>query len=151
VNGSDRGHHQFLSKALHHVAPVGVDPTVHVGDDVRTVLLRSLATICGLSRGLLPWPLRVDASAAATNIGSTLESFNLATAWKLPVCFFIENNRYAGSTTIEEVTGEPRLSARGLGFNIPSWKVEGVAPRRGASRDGRDRGAHAKRFGPQDD
>ena len=35
----------------------------------------------------------------AINIGSTLETMNLAAAWKLPVCFFIENNQYAVSTT----------------------------------------------------
>jgi 2-oxoisovalerate dehydrogenase E1 component len=168
VNGSHRGHHQFLAKALGHVAPKGIDPTTDVSDEVRTVLLRSLAEICGLSRGYcrgrggsmhLQWreagaigtnaivgggvPLAVgqawahrysgsDAVAVtyfgdgATNIGSTLESFNLAAAWKLPVCFFIENNRYAVATTIDEVTAEPRLSARGLGFNIPSWKVDGM-------------------------
>jgi 2-oxoisovalerate dehydrogenase E1 component len=168
VNGSHRGHHQFLSKALHHVAPDGIDPMSDIGDDVRTVVLRSLAEICGLSRGYcrgrggsmhLQWreagaigtnaivgggvPLAVGSAWAhrfsgsdavavtyfgdgATNIGSTLESFNLAAAWKLPVCFFIENNRYAVATTIDEVTGEPRLSARGLGFNIPSWKVDGM-------------------------
>ena len=168
VNGSHRGHHQFLAKALGHVAPKGIDPTTDVSDKVRTVLLSSLAEICGLSRGYcrgrggsmhLQWreagaigtnaivgggvPLAVgqawanrysgsDAVAVtyfgdgATNIGSTLESFNLAAAWKLPVCFFIENNRYAVATTVEEVTGEPRLSARGLGFNIPSWKVDGM-------------------------
>ena len=28
----------------------------------------------------------------ASNIGSTLETFNLAAAWDLPLCFFIENN-----------------------------------------------------------
>jgi 2-oxoisovalerate dehydrogenase E1 component len=168
VNGSHRGHHQFLAKALGHVAPKGIDPTTDVSGEVRTVLLRSLAEICGLSRGYcrgrggsmhLQWreagaigtnaivgggvPLAVgqawahrysgsDAVAVtyfgdgATNIGSTLESFNLAAAWKLPVCFFIENNRYAVATTIDEVTAEPRLSARGLGFNIPSWKVDGM-------------------------
>ncbi len=168
VNGSHRGHHQFLAKALAFVAPNGIDPTSEVSDEVRTVLLRSLAEICGLSRGYcrgrggsmhLQWreagaigtnaivgggvPLAVgqawahrfsgsDAVAVtyfgdgATNIGSTLESFNLAAAWKLPVCFFIENNRYAVATTVEEVTGEPRLSARGLGFNIPSWKIDGM-------------------------
>src|SRR3712207_6526210 len=27
VNGSHRGHHQFLAKALHHVAPKGLDLT----------------------------------------------------------------------------------------------------------------------------
>jgi len=62
----------------------------------------------------------------ATNIGSTLESMNLAAAWRLPLCFFIENNRYAVSTTVEEATGEPRLSARGPGFGIASWKVDGM-------------------------
>jgi 2-oxoisovalerate dehydrogenase E1 component len=64
----------------------------------------------------------------AVNIGSVLETFNLAGAWKVPVCFFIENNHYAVSTTPEEATGEPRLSARGLGFAIPSWRVDGMDP-----------------------
>lgn len=61
----------------------------------------------------------------AANIGSTLETFNLAAAWDLPLCFFIENNLYAVSTHVAEVTGEPQLSARGPGFGIRSWKVDG--------------------------
>uniref|UniRef100_B0T7H7 2-oxoglutarate dehydrogenase E1 component n=1 Tax=Caulobacter sp. (strain K31) TaxID=366602 RepID=B0T7H7_CAUSK len=64
----------------------------------------------------------------AVNIGSVLETMNLAAAWKLPLCFFIENNRYAVSTTVEEVTAEPRLSSRGLAFGIPAWKVDGMDP-----------------------
>jgi 2-oxoisovalerate dehydrogenase E1 component len=64
----------------------------------------------------------------AANIGSTLETFNLAAAWKLPVCFFIENNQYAVSTSVAEATGEPRLSARGPGFGIASWRVDGMDP-----------------------
>ncbi len=170
VNGSHRGHHQFLAKALLHVAPKGLDLTEEVPDEVRTVLLRTLAEICGLARGWshgrggsmhlqwkeagamgtnaivgggvpqaagFAWAHRqagTDAVAVtyfgdgAVNIGSTLETFNLASAWHLPVCFFIENNLYAVSTTVAEATGEPRLSARGLGFNIPSWKVDGMDP-----------------------
>ncbi|TWI29964.1 alpha-ketoacid dehydrogenase subunit alpha/beta [Paracoccus sulfuroxidans] len=62
----------------------------------------------------------------AVNIGSVLETMNLAAAWKLPICFFIENNRYAVSTNVEEVTAETRLSARGLAFGIPSFKVDGM-------------------------
>ena len=62
----------------------------------------------------------------AVNIGSVLETFNLAAAWKLPICFFIENNQYAVSTAVSKATAEPRLSARGLGFNIPSWQVDGM-------------------------
>jgi 2-oxoisovalerate dehydrogenase E1 component len=64
----------------------------------------------------------------ATNIGPVLETMNLAAAWQLPLCFFIENNRYAVSTHIEEVTAEPRLAARGQAFNIPSWSVDGMDP-----------------------
>ena len=53
---------------------------------------------------------------------------NLASAWKLPLCFFIENNGYAVSTTVAEATGEPRLSARALGFGITAWQVDGMDP-----------------------
>jgi 2-oxoisovalerate dehydrogenase E1 component len=170
VNGSHRGHHQFLAKTLAHVEPKGIDPTRPYSDDVRTVLLRSLAEICGLDRGWshgrggsmhLQWkeagaigtnaivgggvPLaagsawahqhaETDAIAVtyfgdgAINIGSTLETFNLAAAWRLPLCLFIENNQYAVSTTVCEATGEARLSGRGPGFGIASWKVDGMNP-----------------------
>ena len=170
VNGSHRGHHQFLAKALGHVEPKGIDPTRPYSEEVRAVLLRSLAEICGLDRGFshgrggsmhLQWkeagaigtnaivgggvPLATGSAWAhrqagtdavavtyfgdgATNIGSTLESFNLAAAWRLPVCFFIENNQYAVSTSVHEATGEARLSARGPGFGIPSWRVDGMDP-----------------------
>jgi 2-oxoisovalerate dehydrogenase E1 component len=168
INGSHRGHHQFLAKALAYVAPKGIDPARRFPDEVRTVMLRSLAEVSGLDRGFshgrggsmhlqwreagaigtnaivgggVPqaagsaWAHRhagTDAVAVtyfgdgAVNIGSTLESLNLAAAWRLPLCFFIENNRYAVSTTVEEATGEPRLSARGPGFGISSWKVDGM-------------------------
>lgn len=170
INGSHRGHHQFLAKALAHVAPDGLDPVADLADDVRQILLRTLAEICGLDRGYshgrggsmhLRWKeagamgtnaivgggvpqaagfawanrqARTDAVSVtyfgdgAVNIGSTLETFNLASAWRLPVCFFIENNQYAVSTNVREATGEPRLSARGLGFNIASWRVDGMDP-----------------------
>jgi 2-oxoisovalerate dehydrogenase E1 component len=170
VNGSHRGHHQFLAKVLGHVEPKGIDPSRPYSDEVRAILLRSLAEICGLERGFshgrggsmhLQWneagaigtnaivgggvPLAAGSAWAhrhagtdavavtyfgdgAANIGSTLETLNLASAWKLPLCFFIENNGYAVSTSVAEATGEPRLSARGPGFGIPSWKVDGMNP-----------------------
>ncbi|WP_455356434.1 alpha-ketoacid dehydrogenase subunit alpha/beta [Streptomyces sp. SYSU K217416] len=170
VNGSHRGHHQFLAKALGHVAPEGVDARAPLTDAVRTVLSRSLSEICGLAGGYcrgrggsmhlqwreagamgtnaivgggvpqaagFAWSARHAGTGAvsvsyfgdgAVNIGSVLESLNLAGAWHLPVCFFIENNQYAVSTHVDEVTAEPRLSARGLGFNIPSWRVDGMDP-----------------------
>ncbi|WP_157245287.1 alpha-ketoacid dehydrogenase subunit alpha/beta [Nonomuraea typhae] len=168
VNGSHRGHHQFLAKVLSHVEPKGLDPRQDVSPEARAVLLKSLAEICGLDRGFshgrggsmhLQWneagaigtnaivgggvPLAAGSAWAhrqagtsnvavtyfgdgAVNIGSTLETFNLAAAWKLPLCFFVENNGYAVSTGVAEATGEPRLSARGPGFGIASFKVDGM-------------------------
>ncbi|UWU83090.1 thiamine pyrophosphate-dependent enzyme [Bradyrhizobium yuanmingense] len=64
----------------------------------------------------------------AVNIGSVLETMNIAAAWKLPICFFIENNGYAVSTTVAESTAEIRLSSRGLAFGISSFKVDGMDP-----------------------
>ena len=62
----------------------------------------------------------------AVNIGSVLETLNLAAVWKLPLCFFMENNQYAVSTPVAKSTAETRISARGLGFDIPSWQVDGM-------------------------
>ena len=77
----------------------------------------------------------------AVNIGSVLETFNLAAAWKLPVCFFIENNHYAVSTTPRKPPVSLGCPHADLGFGIPSWRVDGMDPvavhlamERGASR-----------------
>lgn len=64
----------------------------------------------------------------AANIGAVPESMNMAGLWDLPICFFIENNAYAVSTTVEEATRETRLSARGGAFAIPSFRVDGMDP-----------------------
>ena len=64
----------------------------------------------------------------SAQIGSVLETLNLAAAWKLPIAFFIENNLYAVSTNVEEVVADKRLSVRGQGFGIPAWKVDGMDP-----------------------
>src|ERR1700761_5751034 len=181
VNGSHRGHHQFLAKALTHVTKGSLSLDSLVTPEVAEVLQRTLAEILGLAQGYcagrggsmhLQWfeagalgtnaivgggvpmatgnawaqkhsyhpggrpPAPADGTDltvtyfgdGAANIGSVLESLNLASAWKLPVCFFMENNGYAVSTTVEEATGEPRLSARALGFGITSWRVDGMDP-----------------------
>ncbi len=62
------------------------------------------------------------------HIGNVLESLNLAALYNLPICFLIENNHYAVSTTLEEQARETRMSSRGLGFGIPSYRVDGMNP-----------------------
>ncbi len=177
VNGSHRGHHQFLAKGLAYLArdtDGRMDPARPVNAEVQAYLQRTLAEILGLDQGFshgrggsmhLQWmeagalgtnaivgggvPLAAGNAWAqqhsataeagtdvtvsyfgdgATNIGSVLETMNLAAAWKLPLCFFIENNLYAVSTHVSEVTGESRLSGRGPGFGIRSWRVDGMDP-----------------------
>ena len=170
VNGSHRGHHQFLAKALTHVTKGALDLRQLVTPETQEVLQRTLAEILGLAQGYcsgrggsmhLQWfeagalgtnaivgggvPMAAGNAWAqlhsgtsditvtyfgdgAANIGSVLESLNLTSAWKLPLCFFIENNGYAVSTTVEEATGEPRLSGRAIGFGIPAWRVDGMDP-----------------------
>ena len=65
----------------------------------------------------------------ATNIGSTLETLNLAAAWKLPLCFFIENNQYAVSTHVAEATGGAApVRPRARASASRSWKVDGMDP-----------------------
>ncbi len=64
-------------------------------------------------------------SDGGSSIGSFLEGLNLASAWKLPVLFVIENNQYAVSTPIEDSTGETELYKRGIGFGIESIRLDG--------------------------
>lgn len=64
----------------------------------------------------------------ACHIGNFLESLNLAALYNLPICFFIENNQYAVSTTLAEEARETRMSSRGVGFGIPSFRVDGMNP-----------------------
>ena len=72
----------------------------------------------------------------AANIGSVLESLNLTSAWQLPLCFFIENNLYAVSTTVEEATGEPRLSGARHRLRHPGLAGRRDGSARGAPGDG---------------
>src|SRR5258708_17127687 len=51
VNGSHRGHHQFLAKAITHVTKGTLDLTALVTPQVQEVLQRTLAEILGLAQG----------------------------------------------------------------------------------------------------
>ncbi len=172
VNGSHRGHHQFLAKAFGARACKPTEGGLpELTDEVHTVLRRTLAEICGLAEGYcrgrggsmhlqwneagamgtnaivgggvpqaagFAWNQQHAGTDAVTvtyfgdgavNIGSVLESFNLAAAWKLPVCFFIENN-HVRRVDPGRRRRPPRRGSRrvGSGFNIPSWRVDGMDP-----------------------
>jgi pyruvate dehydrogenase E1 component alpha subunit len=50
----------------------------------------------------------------------------MASLWKLPVVFIIENNQYAMGTSIQRSSSETHLHKRGISFNIPGEEVDGM-------------------------
>ena len=60
----------------------------------------------------------------ASNQGTTLESYNLASIWKLPAVFVVEDNGYAESTSSTYAVAGSQ-STRALGFGMPAQEVDG--------------------------
>ena len=167
VNGSHRGHHQFLAKALvmsHPRAstrqrPVRRGPRLlrepwpkSAGCRAATARAAAGPCICGGARPARSAPTPSSAAGVPLAVGPAwahryagtdrggrhllrrrrdqhrlhigivqsgrrLEAARLLLHREQPVCGL--HHRRGGD-------GEPRLSARGLGFGIPSWKVDGM-------------------------
>jgi TPP-dependent pyruvate/acetoin dehydrogenase alpha subunit len=61
----------------------------------------------------------------ATNIGTFHESLNMASVWKAPVVFIIENNLYGEYSALRDTTPIDDLARRADPFGIPGVIVDG--------------------------
>jgi TPP-dependent pyruvate/acetoin dehydrogenase alpha subunit len=61
----------------------------------------------------------------SVNTGNFHESVNLASVWKLPVVFLIENNLYAMSTPLEKEMNIINISDRAQAYGIPGITIDG--------------------------
>jgi pyruvate dehydrogenase E1 component alpha subunit len=62
----------------------------------------------------------------ASNQGQVYETYNMASLWKLPIVFAIENNQYAMGTSVKRSSAETEFYRRGTAFRIPGMKVNGM-------------------------
>ena len=62
----------------------------------------------------------------ACNTGNFHESLNMASIWKLPVVFVVENNMYAMSTPWAKSSGLPDAADRASAYGIPGKVVDGM-------------------------
>nr|WP_230080039.1 pyruvate dehydrogenase (acetyl-transferring) E1 component subunit alpha [Alteripontixanthobacter maritimus] len=62
----------------------------------------------------------------AANQGQVYETFNMASLWKLPIVFVIENNQYAMGTAVSRSSAETDFYRRGTAFRIPGMDVNGM-------------------------
>jgi pyruvate dehydrogenase E1 component alpha subunit len=62
----------------------------------------------------------------AINQGQVYESFNMASLWKLPVVYVVENNRYGMGTSIDRASARTDFFHRGMAYGIPGEQVDGM-------------------------
>ncbi|KAF8818795.1 pyruvate dehydrogenase (acetyl-transferring) E1 component subunit alpha [Rickettsia endosymbiont of Cardiosporidium cionae] len=62
----------------------------------------------------------------AMNQGQVYESFNMASLWKLPVIYIIENNEYSMGTSVGRSTSVTNLYKKGRSFGIEGIEADGM-------------------------
>ena len=64
----------------------------------------------------------------AANQGTFHEAANAAGAWQLPVIFVVQNNGWAVSVPVEEVSAGEGFAQRGAAYGMPGIEVDGMDP-----------------------
>ncbi|MEM6398452.1 MAG: thiamine pyrophosphate-dependent enzyme [Bacteroidota bacterium] len=115
TNGRDRSFH--FGAPEHHI----VGMISHLGPQL------------ALASGVAMWNKMKEEGKVAlaftgdggTSEGDFHEALNVASVWKLPVIFVIENNGYGLSTPVSEQYACQSLADRGLGYGMRSLSIDG--------------------------
>jgi pyruvate dehydrogenase E1 component alpha subunit len=62
---------------------------------------------------------------SVVNTGAFHEALNMASLWKLPVVYVIENNRYGMGTAVERAAAIHDIYERGAAYNMPRGQCDG--------------------------
>lgn len=113
----------------------GRDRSFHFGSNEHRIvgMISHLGPQLGVACGIaLSHTLRDKGKVTAvftgeggTSEGDFHEALNIASVWKLPVLFCIENNGYALSTPVSEQYNCKHLSHRGSGYGMESHRIAG--------------------------
>lgn len=115
TKGRDRSFH-FGTQDYHIVGMIShLGPQLGVADGI--ALASNLKT-----KGQVT---AVFTGEGGTSEGDFHEALNVASVWKLPVIFCIENNGYGLSTPTKEQYNCENLADRGLGYGMESFIIDG--------------------------
>ena len=115
TNGRDRSFH-FGTNDFHIVGMIShLGPQLAVADGI------ALANKLDSS----PKATLVFTGEGGTSEGDFHEALNVASVWKLPVIFIVENNGYGLSTPVSEQYNCEKISDRAIGYGMKSCTVEG--------------------------
>ena len=115
TKGRDRSFH-FGTQDYHIVGMIShLGPQLGVADGIALAnLLQKNDKICTVFTG-----------DGGTSEGDFHEALNIASVWKLPVLFCIENNGYGLSTPTSEQYNCENLADRGIGYGMETHIVDG--------------------------
>ncbi|WP_026987935.1 alpha-ketoacid dehydrogenase subunit alpha/beta [Fodinicurvata fenggangensis] len=112
--------------------------SMHLRNDAVGVVGTQAIVASGMAIGCgIAWAEKVRQSGdltvaffgdGAIHQGTAHEALNLAALYELPMIFFMENNQYSVSMSIEQSTRESELLTRAQGHGIPSLKLNGMNP-----------------------
>ncbi len=108
----------------------GFPPPAGVNDLPFSIVIGShVATATGVAMGMKyrkdPHCVVVNFGDGASSQGIVAESFNFAGTFKAPCVFVLENNGWAISTPVHKQTGVETLALHGVGYGLPSVRVDG--------------------------